>query len=73
MMKKPFISVVIPTCNRPETLITCLKSIRVNNYDHYEIIVVDQSDTDETYAQIMEIFNVPKVVYLRSDIKCSSI
>jgi GT2 family glycosyltransferase len=71
-ISKPFISVVIPTCNRQETLITCVESIRANNYEQYEIIVVDQSDTNETHAKIMEMFNLPEVVYVRSYTKCSS-
>lgn len=69
----PFISVVIPTCNRPVTLITSIESIKANNYPNYEIIVVDQSDDDATRSQIGSKFSGdPEVRYLHSSIKCSS-
>lgn len=39
----PFISVVVPTCNRNEVLTNTLKGLLAQDYPHYEIIVVDQS------------------------------
>jgi glycosyltransferase involved in cell wall biosynthesis len=71
--KKLFISVVIPTCNRPNTLMKCIESIISNNYQNCEIIVVDQSDNSETYVQLKKKFYADEIIkYLHSDIKCSS-
>ncbi len=68
-----FISVVVPTCNRPKMLLNCIESIRVNSYSHYEIVVVDQSSDNRTEKQIKDRFNDDsRIVYLHSDIKCSS-
>ncbi len=73
-MEEPlFISVVVPTCNRPKMLLNCIESIRADSYPHYEVIVVDQSLDDKTEKQIKDKFNDDsRIVYLHSDIKCSS-
>ena len=71
--KSLFISVVVPTCDRREPLMKCIESIRGNNYSNYEIVVVDQSSDDATQKQMKAMFNNnQKIIYLRSDIKCSS-
>lgn len=43
-MKNPFVSVVIPTLERPEVLLNTLEDLLRQNYPNFEIIVVDQSD-----------------------------
>jgi glucosyl-dolichyl phosphate glucuronosyltransferase len=74
MVEKPrYISVVIPTCDRPKTLMGSIESIRANHYPNYDIIVVDQSANDQTHQEIKDRFGGdPKIVYLHSKIKCSS-
>jgi glycosyltransferase involved in cell wall biosynthesis len=68
-----FISIVVPTCNRTETLMNCIDSIRANNYRNFEIIVVDQGFDDETQREIEKRFHDDRrIVYLRSNIRCSS-
>ena len=46
----PFVSVIIPTYNRAETLEKTIESLARQTYptDHYEIIVVDNNSTDST-------------------------
>jgi glycosyltransferase involved in cell wall biosynthesis len=39
------ISVIINTKNRPHQLQRCIKSIRANAYEPYEIVIIDQSST----------------------------
>jgi glucosyl-dolichyl phosphate glucuronosyltransferase len=71
--RKPFISVVVPTCNRSEPLLKCIESIRANIYPHYEIIVVDQSSDDAIPKQIVDLsYKDEKIVYLHSQFRCSS-
>ncbi len=51
--ERPLVSVIIPTVNRVNCLITLLKSLQRQSYDNYEIIVVDQSeyiDSQKTIA-----------------------
>ena len=43
-MKKPMVSVIVPTYNRDEPLRKTLKSLLAQDYPNFEIIVVDQSD-----------------------------
>ena len=44
----PFISVIIATINRTHYLEKCIKAILANNYDEYEIIIVDQGEDNQT-------------------------
>ncbi len=47
-MKNPLVSVIVPTYNSWKTIESCLKSIKNQNYDNIEIIVVDNSSKDNT-------------------------
>lgn len=46
----PFVSIIIPTYNRAQTLEATIESLSRQTYppDHYEIIVVDNNSTDTT-------------------------
>ena len=50
----PFVSIVIPTFNRVETLEKTIESLIKQTYpqDHYEIIVVDNNSTDSTRSRV---------------------
>lgn len=47
-MKKPLVSIIIPTRNSAQFLEACLKSIKDQTYKNIEIIVVDNHSTDDT-------------------------
>lgn len=47
-MKKPRVSVIIPTKNSIRTIEECLSSLKNQTYPHVEIIVVDNHSTDGT-------------------------
>jgi len=49
-MKQPLVSVIVTTKNNHATLDACLKSIAVQTYKHLELLVVDNSSTDDTLA-----------------------
>lgn len=71
----PLISVVVPTCDRPRTLIDSIESIIANDYpaSRFEIIVVDQSSDSKTRDAVEKKFSQNKnLTYLHSTIKCSS-
>ena len=50
-----YVSVIIPTFNSEKTLPNCLKSIKDQNDDKLEVIVVDNFSNDQT-RQIAETF-----------------
>lgn len=50
---KPFVSIMIPTYNRPEMFEETLKSALSQTYENFEIIVCDNS-TDERTATLIE-------------------
>ena len=47
-MTEPLVSVIICTYNRQKCLYRCLKSIKAQNFQNYEIIVVNGPSTDDT-------------------------
>lgn len=52
--KLPFVSVIIPVFNDAERVVMCIHHLLGQSYpqDRYEIIVVDNSSTDETYQSV---------------------
>ena len=49
-MKHPLVSVIVPTKNSSSTLRECLSSVAQQTYKDIEIIVVDNSSTDDTQS-----------------------
>lgn len=61
-MKKPSISLIISTYNRPDALEACLESVRRQKLLPVEVIIADDGSTDdtkETIARIQRQFPVP--------------
>jgi len=58
------ISAVIPTKNRVQQLIECIKSIVAQSLPPDELIIVDGSDTQEAYLKIKEEFYQEKIKYI---------
>jgi len=53
--EKPKVSIIVPTHNSAQTLTMCLKSIKDQVYNRFEVIVVDDLSSDET-VKIAESF-----------------
>ena len=49
-MKKPCVSIIIPTYNAAKTIGDALASVRAQTFTDYEVIVVDDASTDDTVA-----------------------
>lgn len=61
MVKEPFVSIIIPTRNRPFLLGHCIERVLSQPYPHKEVIVVDSSSDDEServVAQYPEVISV---------------
>ena len=51
--KLPFVSVIVPARNEQGKIARCLESLLKQDYDAYEIVVIDDRSTDDT-AEIIE-------------------
>ncbi len=65
----PFVSIVVATRDRPESLVASVHSLLNLNYPHYEIIVVDNAPSTTATADILrQMFSdEPRVRYVRED------
>lgn len=54
-MKKPFVSILIPTYNRENLIVESILSALSQNYGDFEVVVVDNASTDGTWEQIQRI------------------
>lgn len=61
----PTVSVLITTFNRSNLLQRALASILKQDYDDYEIVVVDDHSSDDT-QQVMERYTQPCIRYIRN-------
>ncbi len=59
MSFNPYVSIIIPTSNRKESLLITLESLKYLNYplDKFEVIIVDDGSTDGTREILKEIKN----------------
>jgi glycosyltransferase involved in cell wall biosynthesis len=61
----PFVSVIVPTHNRPDLVRRCIDSLLELHYPNYEIIVVDNAPKDNATAELVERFYSNKPVPVR--------
>lgn len=66
MFSNPKVSVVIPTYKRPKLLRRAIRSVLEQSYENLEIIVIDDSPTNESEITIKEFLD-ENVRYLRRD------
>ena len=52
--KKPEVSIIIPTYNSQSTILETLDSVQNQTYTDYEVILVDDSSSDDTVATVAE-------------------
>ena len=62
-MKNPLVSIVIPTYNQAEFLAQTIQSVLDQTYQNFEIIVVNDSSTDNT-DEVIGQFDDPRLKYL---------
>ncbi|KKO47886.1 glycosyl transferase [Arsukibacterium sp. MJ3] len=62
----PLISVYMPTYNRVEMATRAIDSVLAQDYPNFELFVVDDASTDDTWAILTDKYsNVPQVHFLR--------
>jgi hypothetical protein len=65
----PYVSVIVPTHNRPDLIARCLHHLLALDYPCYEIIVVDNAPDTNATQQVVEALarEAPHVRYVRED------
>src|SRR6266700_3065726 len=65
----PFVSVIVPTRDRPERLATCIDALVKLHYPHYEIIIVDNLPATQATADLVQktYQHVSNLRYVRED------
>jgi glycosyltransferase involved in cell wall biosynthesis len=65
----PFVSVIVPTHNRPDNLRLCLRTLLNLHYPHYEVIIVDNAPSTNATAELIQqtYGDVSQVRYVRED------
>ena len=61
-MQDPFVTIIIPTCNRPFLLKHCIEHVLTQPYPRKEVIVVDSSSNDESESVVA---HYPEVISVR--------
>lgn len=66
-MGKPFFSIVLSTKNRPELLRDAIRSVLLQNFNDYELIISDNFNDGRTKNVINEFINDPRILYIRTN------
>ncbi len=54
----PRISLIVPAYNEAKTIRSCVQSLRELNYPNYDVVVVDDGSTDNTFEEASQIRDV---------------
>lgn len=65
-MSSPFFSIIIPAFNAKATIGRTITSVITQSFDEFEVIVVDDGSTDNTF-EVVEAFEDPRIHCLRYD------
>lgn len=64
-MNKPHVSIIMPTYNSSRYLLESVHSILNQTYDNWELIIVDDGSTDNTYQLLEPYLNNRKIKYIK--------
>ncbi len=62
------VSIIMPTYNRENVIKRSIESILTQSYQDFELIIVDDGSTDNTYQKVME-YEDSRICYLKNDRK----
>lgn len=66
MSNEPFLSVIIPTYNRENYIVHTIHSLLNQDYNSFEIIVIDDGSTDNT-DQVVNAIQDPRLSYIKKN------
>ena len=61
------VSVIVPTFNRASLLPRAIDSVLSQSYQDFDLTIVDDGSTDETYNLVKSYLSNPKIKYIRTD------
>ncbi len=69
LIDAPFVSIIVPTHDRPERITGCLHSLLSLDYPHCEIIIVDNAPSTSATRDVVEqvSHDIPRIRYVRED------
>ena len=59
----PLVSVIMPAYNASETIVESVNSILSQEYSNWELIVIDDGSTDDTYQKVCSIKDTRIIIY----------
>ena len=65
-MKSTLLSVIIPTFNRPDSIIRAIDSVLGQHIEGMEVIVVDDGDSQETFTLLEKYIEKRKILYVKN-------
>lgn len=63
----PLISIIIPTFNRSQVLLRAINSVLNQTHKDFELIIIDDGSTDQTYDLLLALINDEKIKYFKSE------
>lgn len=57
LMKKPLVSIIVPVYNREKIIKNCIDSLQNQSYENFEIIIVNDGSSDQTYDVCTKLCN----------------
>ena len=61
----PLVSVILPVWNRADLVVEAIKSVQLQIYTNWELIVVDDGSTDQSGEKIAQFLEDKRIQYLR--------
>ncbi len=71
----PSVSLIAPAYNEGKTIITNVKSLLSIQYPFYELIIVNDGSTDDSIAQLIDVFSLKEIEIVKntSAVSCAEI
>lgn len=64
MSKLPLVSIGLPFYNNENTIEDAVKSVLAQTYENWELIIVNDGGTDNSYAKLKNLYNHPKITWI---------
>ncbi|MBR1421203.1 MAG: glycosyltransferase [Selenomonadaceae bacterium] len=64
----PRVSVIIPVYNDEQFIEDCLLSLKMQTFQDFEVILIDDCSTDSTFDIVREKFSDPRIKIIRNDV-----